>query len=633
MIKQKLGSVGSLVAVLALLLAVNVAASICLRSFNADLTEEKLYTLSDGTKAILDKLDDKIKMKFFYSKKAAAEIPFLNQYADRVIELLRQYQASSGGKITVELLEPRPDTEEEEWAINYGLRSVSRFGAEDIYIGLVIVNEVGDEESIPFLSPDPEKERFLEYDITRLITSISGSDKKTIGIMSGLNILGAEPNPMPHMGGAPEDEPWAFVSEIKKQYNVKKIETTAKKIEGVDLLMVVHPKNLSDETQYAIDQYVLSGGRAIVLVDPLSVEEQQESPIRDFNAQFQATYDSDLPKLFKAWGVEMPKGKVTADLDLPTQLRMGSQVVRHPTYISLGKEQCNQDEIASADLESLIVANAGHINILEGEDYKGLVRTPLIQTSSRAGEVDAMMVKMGMDPDSMARDLKETGKPLNLAVKISGKFKTAFPGGKPAGKDETEASGEEASKGLAESSVETAVIVVSDVDMLSDHLSVRKQNLFGQTLIMVVNDNLSFMTNSAEVLMGGYELASLRTRGKSSRPFTLVDQMEKEADAEWKDIEQKLVEKEKQTREQLNELERGKDSEERAVLSKSQIEKIQEYRKALADSKKKVREVSLQKRQAIESLGTKVKMINILAMPALVVAASFLPVVWRSRTS
>lgn len=629
MLKQKLGSVAPLAAVLALLLAVNVAASICLRSLNFDLTEEKLFTLSDGTKSILGKLDDKLKMKFFYSKKAAAEIPPLKQYADRVIQLLRQYEASSGGKITVELLEPRPDTEVEEWAINYGLRSVSRFGAEDIYFGLVLLDEVGSEESMPFLSPD--RESFLEYDITRLITSMSSSDKKTIGIMSGLNIMGSDnPDPMAHMRGGPVEEPWAFVSEIKKQYDVKKIETTAKKIDDVDLLMVVHPKNLSEETQYAIDQYVLAGGRAIILVDPLSVQEQQDFPIQDFNAQFQATFDSDLPSLFKAWGVEMPKGKVVADLDLPTQLRMGNQVVRHPTYISLGKEQCNQEEIASADLESLIVAHAGHIKILSGSEDDGLSRTPLIQTSARAGEVDAMMVKMGMDPAGIGRDLKESGEPLNLAVKISGKFKSAFPGGKPGAKEEEAAA---SSEHLLESAAETTVIVLSDVDMLSDQLSVRKQNLFGQTLIMVINDNLSFMTNAAETMMGGFELASLRTRGKSNRPFTLVDQMERDADAKWKDIEQGLVEKEKQTRERLNELERGKDQEERAVLSKSQMEEIQKFRKELAESKKKIREVSLQRRQAIEALGTRVKIINIALMPALVIVASFLPLIWRSKAA
>jgi ABC-type uncharacterized transport system involved in gliding motility auxiliary subunit len=636
--KQKFGPVSSLVAALVLLLAINVVASIGLRDIKADLTEENLYTLAEGSKKILDKVEDDIKLRFFYSKKAASGIPSIKQYADRVIELLKQYEAAGGDRITLEQLEPRPDTEIEEWALKYGLQPASRVEGEGLYFGLAAVSEIGEEEVIPFLSL--QRESFLEYDITRMIAAVGGSAKKTIGILSSLEVAGNMDDPMVRFGRKPPAAPWALVSELKKQYEVVQVDVASKAIdESLDLLMVIHPKGLADGTQYAIDQYILGGGRAVIMVDPFSFYEQTNFANPDPNARFQASFDSDLPKLFKAWGIEMIPGKVAADLDLGTQVRMGREVVKHPTFVTVGAEQHNQEEIVSADMESLLFAHAGVLREIAGEQDGDLTRTRLVQTGPRSGEIEAMVLKFGADPTQLRRELKAGDGALTLAMKLSGKFTTAFPDGKPAApKPENGAAdpadesqdGDAPENHLAASAKETTVVVIADVDMVSDDFSVRKQGFFGQTLVMLINDNLTFLGNVAEVLMGGQELATLRTRGKSDRPFTLVNRIERDADERWKGVEEELLQKEQDTNNRLRELERGKDEENRAVLSKSQLEEIRKFRSELAANKKKLREVRRNLRQDIENLGFRIKFINIVLMPVLVLLAGFVPVFWRS---
>ncbi len=628
------GPVIALVALLVLLLAVNLVASVGTHGVQWDLTEEKLYTLADGSRTLLDELDGPVRLKLFYSRTAAADIPRLRQYAERVVQLLRQYQANSGGKVTLELFEPRPDTEVEEWALQYGLQPIGapgQFGGEELYLGLVAVNELGTEEVLPFLSP--QREEFLEYDITRAIAGVRQGERKTIGVLSPLDVTGEGANPMAAFGGPQGGQPWALVSELRQQYEVRSVAVDATTIDSaLDLLLVIHPRDLPDATRYALDQYLLAGGRLAVFVDPLNLYEQQNFPSDDFNARFQARFDSDLPDLFKAWGVELVPGKIAADLDLGTQVRAGQRVVQHPAFISLGREQCNQEEIAAAGLESLLVAHAGVLHELpKGEAPDGLTRSVLFHTGPRAGEIDAMMLKFGTDPDQLRRDVKPGDAPLTLAMKISGTFPSAFPDGKPAAGEGAEPTAD--APHLTESAKTSTVMVVADADLLTDDLSVRRQNLLGQTLLMLLNDNLAFLGNTAEVLAGGQALAGLRTRGKSERPFTLVDRLEHEADEKWRGVEADLLAKQQETSRRLQALEQGKDEQSRALLSPSQVEEIQNFRQELAANKKKLREVRRNLRQDIENLGLRLKLLNIALVPALVLLAGFGPLLWRQFRS
>ncbi|HSH70639.1 MAG TPA: Gldg family protein, partial [Deferrisomatales bacterium] len=506
-----------------------------------------------------------------------------------------------------------------------------QFGGEELYLGLVAVNELGSEQVLPFLSP--QREEFLEYDITRAIAGVRQGVRKVIGVLSPLDVTGEDANPMAAMSGMPQGQPWALVSELRQQYDVRNVAVDASEIDpALDLLLVIHPRDLGDATRYALDQYLLAGGRLAVFVDPLNLYEQQNFPSADFQARFQARFDSDLPDLLKAWGVELVPGKIAADLDLGTQVRAGQRVILHPAFITLGPEQCNQDEIASAGLESLLVAHAGILREVEDKTPEGLTHTVLLHTGPRAGTVDAMQLKFGTDPDQLRRDVKPGDAPLTLAMKISGSFTSAFPNGAPAGK-EGDAQAAPAKSHLAQSAKDSTVLVVADADLLTDDFSVRRQNLLGQTLLMMLNDNLAFAGNSAEVLAGGQALASLRTRGKSARPFTLVDQLEREADEKWRGVEADLLAKQQETSRRLQALEQGKDEQNRALLSPSQVEEIQNFREELVANKKKLREVRRNLRQDIENLGWRLKLLNIALVPALVLLAGFGPLLWRQLRS
>lgn len=628
MINKRLGPAATLGVLLILLLTVNLVGSASTHGVQWDLTEEKLYTLADSSQALLATLEGPVKLKFFYSSTAGADIPRLRLYADRVLQLLRQYQAGGDGKVALEIYEPRPDTAVEEWAVQYGLQAISasgQIGGEDLYLGLVVVNELGSDEVLPFLSP--QREEFLEYDITRAIAGVSQATRPVIGVLSSLDVTGEGTDPMAALRGMPQGQPWALIAELRQQYEVRKVALDTQAIDPeLDLLLVIHPRDLAPETRYALDQYLLRGGRLAIFVDPLNLYEQQTFPSDDFNARFQARFDSDLPDLLKAWGVELVPGKIAADLDLGTQVRAGRTVVQHPAFISLGKDQCNQEEIASAGLESLLVAHAGVLRTVEAGVPEGLTHSVLLTTGPRAGEVDAMMLKFGTDPEQLRRDVKPGPAPLNLAIKISGTFASAFPDGAPQTEGATPAgNGTHRSR----SEKDSTVVVVADADVLTDDLSVRRQNLLGQTLVMLMNDNLAFVGNTAEVLAGGQALAGLRTRGKSERPFTLVDRLEQQADEKWRGVEADLLAKQQETNRRLQELERGKDEQSRALLSPSQVEEIQNFREELAANKKKLREVRRNLRQEIENLGWRLKLLNIVLMPALVLLAGFGPLVWR----
>lgn len=628
--KRNLGVVVGLVTALVLLLGINLIASIGMRNVKLDLTEEKLYTLSPGSKQLIDKVKDQVRLKLFYSKTAANAAPGIKQYADRVIELLRQYANISKGKITLEILDPRPDTDIEEAAVKYGLKAAPLANRENFYFGLVIENEVGDQQSIPFL--DVNRENFLEYDITRLISAVSTPKKKVIGIMSALPMMGGYGgDPMARLSGRPPGEAWVFVEELKNSYEVKEIAMTAKEIDStIDLLMVVHPKAITPATEYAIDQYLMRGGRAVVMVDPLSFVDQANFSSPNPQDRFQANFDSNLPTLLPSWGLELVPAKVAGDLNLATKVSFGQRPGDYPNALSLTQKNLSQKEIISANLENVFMVNAGILKKQEGARYE---LTPLAETTTGGGEIDAFMLKFGGDADSLRKEFKPSNQKLGLIWKLTGKLVTAFPAGKPASTTPPDPKNPEPEKPmehLAEAKEPTSIVIFSDVDMLSDPISVDKRPFLGQTIARLINDNLSIVNNAVENLLGAQELIGLRARGKSIRPFTRVDELEKQAQAHWADEEKSLNTKLEETQRKLRELQSGKAEGQRTVLNASQMAQIETFKADQLQAKKRLTEVRRNLRQDIEKLGVRLKFINIALVPIIVFLLSFLPVAWRS---
>jgi ABC-type uncharacterized transport system involved in gliding motility auxiliary subunit len=563
----------------------------------------------------------------------ANSIPAAKQYADRVVELLYQYRDASD-KVSLEILEPRPDTEIEQAAIKYGIQGMQlNIGPEPFYFGLAIENEIGESQAISFL--DINREGFLEYDISQLIAAVSNPQKKVIGIMSALPVSGGYgSDPMARFSGRPPAEPWLFIQELRRSYDVKDVELTATSIDpAINLLIVIHPKGIKPETEYAIDQFLLRGGRAIVMVDPMSHMDQRAFASPNPQDRFQASFDSNLPTLLPAWGIEMVANKIAGDLNIATRMQTPQGPAEYPDILDLRETNMNQNDITSGNLERMILADAGILKKAENAKYE---MVPLLETTNAAAELDAFLIKFGADPNSLRKEFKPGTTKLTLAWKVTGAFDTAFPAGKPAPSAPPDPNnptppsegGPVEHKAKAENP--TSVIVISDSDMAADDFSVRKQQILGQVLAMALNDNLNFMNNAVENQLGATQLINLRTRGRSTRPFTRVDELEQAAQAKWKAEEDRLNASLEETRQKLQSLQAGQGEGGRAVLTASQVQEIENFRAQELETKRRLIEVRRNLRQDIEALGTRLKLINIALVPGLIFLLSFLPVAWRS---
>jgi ABC-type uncharacterized transport system involved in gliding motility auxiliary subunit len=610
-----------------LLLGANLIAATLLGGIKIDMTEENLYTLSKGSKDLLAKLEDSVKIKLFESKRVVNLDPRLKQYSARVNELLKQYVAASDGKITLEILEPRPDDPTEEEAVRYGIQAVSIGANELLYFGLVLENETGDVEVMPFLHFN--REQFIEYDISRLLSAVGTPEKRVVGVLSPLNVMGGYANPMDQFSERPSQPSWVFIQELQSNHDVRTVEMDATSIPSdVDLLLVIHPKEISPLTEYALDQYLLGGGRLVVMIDPLCQYEQTSSPTANPTDQFSRNYDSTLPTLLPAWGIAVDTSKVVGDINLalsvPTQT---GQRVKFPPYVQLGEKNLNSEEIVSSDLESVLLLYAARLAKTPSAPYE---LTPLMETTESAGELDGFMLKISRDPEQVQKDLIPGSEKLTLAYKISGKFKSAFPGGRPAGDDgETPAS--PMSGHVGEASEESTIIVFGDVDFAWDDTTVRKQQLLGMTFVEPFNDNLKLLQNAVENLLGSSELIGLRTRGKASRPFERVLAIERAAQERWKAREEALNAEVQDINSRLMQLEGGREGGQQAgILTADQKKLVEEYRENLAQTKRDLREVRRNLRVDIEKLGARLKSINIILWPLTILLLSFLPVVWRA---
>lgn len=602
----------ALVVIAVLFVAVLLLVNVLFRGARMDLTQNHLYTLSDGTRNILKSIDEPINLYLFYSDKGTQDLPQLRTYFTRVREMLEEMSARAGGKIRLEVIDPLPFSEDEDRAAGFGLQSVPVSAAGDkVFFGLAGTNSTNGQASIPFLQPD--KEAFLEYDVAKLIHELETPKKPVVGLLSGLPIAaGFDPQTRQMR------QPWAVDQQWTQLFEMRPVETASlKEIDkDISVLVVVHPKQLSDDAQYAIDQFVLRGGHLLVFVDPSAELDDSGADPNNPMAAMMADKSSDLPKLFKAWGIEYDPKKVVLDRAraLPISLAEGQAPVRHPGILGLTDADLNRDEVATANLDTINVSSAGYFGL--AKDAKDVKLIPLIQTTSEAMSVPSERLRMLADPGSLMGGYQASGEPFVIAGRLSGKFKTAFP----------ERTGDGA---LKESKDEGQVVLVADTDILSDRLWVQVRPFFGQQIMNAFANNGDFAVNALDTLAGSSDLISIRGRATSQRPFTTVDALKRNADERFRAKEQELQRELSDTERKLTELQSAKSKDQAQILSPEQKTELDNFLKRKLEIRKELRQVRRQLDAEIESLGTRLKIVNIVLIPLLVTLAALAFAWWR----
>ena len=597
---------------LVMVLAILVAANVILHQFRlrADLTSEKLYTLSDGTRHVLQKLDSDVTLMFFFNT-SSPEVPVpLKAFAQQVEDLLKEYASASQGRVHIEKYDPKPDSDAEDLAQRYGLEGQMLPPAgPTLFIGLVARS--GDRQAtLPMI--DPRTGELLEYNITRLVHRVTTTHKPVVGVMSSLPVLGTPTSPtMPPSHRRKAQPAWAAFRDLPQDYTVRPIPTSTETIDAdVDTLVVVHPKGLEDKTLFAIDQFVLRGGRLLAFVDPFCVADEDSTQDMNPYGGMGASRSSSLDKLFTAWGVHYEPGKVVADIEAATQVReRNNSVQQSPYYLSLRKPNLAKGDVLTTPVNSLMMVMAGAFT---GEPATGLKTIPLVTSSGKSALCDTMM--LNYDPDSYRRQFRNNSKSYTLAVRLEGTFKTAFPEGMPgeAGTNTASASF------LKESKTGGHVILVADVDMLYNPFCVQELNLFGYQGFQPFNDNINLLANMVEQLGGSADLIGVRCRGTLNRPFTRVLALQAEAQSRWMEQEQELEGKLQASQQRIEELQRQKDDKQRFILSPEQNRELEGIRGEVLKYKQELKQVRRNLREDIETLGMDVKVINIFAVPGLV---------------
>ncbi|OQX28360.1 MAG: hypothetical protein BWK80_00510 [Desulfobacteraceae bacterium IS3] len=620
---KPLFSAGGLVLVLFILVLVNLIFSRV--NLRWDSTQDKLYSLSEGTEKILSDLKQDVTIKVFYTKDNVNTPAPIKIYSQRVLDFLREYENYSKGKVTLEIYNTRSDSDEEDWAAKYGIQGIQLPTGEKIYLGLVAV-AADQEETIPMM--DPSREEHLEYDMTRIISRVQSAEKRKIGIISGLPVFGQPPMAFNIQQQTQGSEPWMFVTELKKTYDVEEIAATVENIdENIDLLMIVYPKNLSETLQYAVDQYVLKGGKTMVFADPFCVSDSSQDPSKA----------ASLDKLFTAWGVKMETGKMLVDFDNPTRVRnQQNQIEDSPLWVSMGEDAFNTKDITTAKLEGMLFPVIGVIEQIPESKFE---YESLLKSSSNSSLADTMQIRFGSD--MLRRNFKSDNHKYDLAVRIQGTFKTAFPEGKPKDKPPEQDKAEKDKKEepekpaahIAEGVKKSVIIIVADADFLFDGYYMSRQSFLGIDMSRMFNDNLNFVLNTAEMFTGTEELISIRSRGKFERPFTKVAELEKKAQAKWLSREQELVGKAEETNRKLREFDQKKDKSQRFVMSEEQEAEIQRFQEEKRRVSKELKEVRRNLRADIEALGTRIKIFNIFMMPLLVSIAGIAYGIYRRKRS
>ena len=599
-----------LIALFLLLVAVNFLVSRV--PARLDLTQGNLYTLSPGTKKVLRGLQAPVKVKLYVSQGEAVPVQ-LRGFAQRVEDLVREFKSVAGSNLVVERYNPRPDSEEEDAAQLDGIEPQQLFSGEQFYPG-VAVNQLDRKQSIPAISP--QRERLLEYDLVRAIARVGATERPKIGLMAGLPVLGERFNPFTRQSS----EPWVLANELKREFEVKEVPLTAKEIDkDLNVLLLIHPRDVPPSTEYALDQFVMRGGKLIAFVDPYAYFDQ--GPTMPGMPPMPSS--STLPTLFKAWGLNMEPGKVIADVVFGS----GGGARYTPTVLSLNRTAFSRDDIVTGQIETLLYAFGGAFELKLPENLKA---TELVKSSPNSMLVDAMnATKSG---DEATRAFKPSGNAMALALRLTGKFKTAFPEGLKEDEKKPAAQGTPALR----ESPENSVIVVADVDMLADGAAVDVQDVFGRKIVVPSNGNLAFALGMVEQFAAGDELISLRSRAASFRPLTVVRELEAEAQKEYFGRIQALEEEKQKTQARLQELQKAQGAgaaKGAQILSAEQQAELERFKKTYIETNLALKELRKNLRQDAEALVFWTKVANIAFMPLLVALLGLLIAFLRKRAA
>lgn len=579
-----------------------------------DLTQEKAYTLSKGTRAILKELDSPVTVRFYCTQpdSATRETLVLRRHAREVEDLLQEFRQAAGGKLKIEKYDPTPDSDAEDSARLDGIQGQLLSNGEPFYLGLT-VSRLDQKEEIPFLSPARERE--LEYDIARAIARVANPTRPVIGLMSALPIWGTPSNPMMSRMGQHGSEPWTLVTELQRDFTVKRVEMDAEEIpSNISVMVVIHPEGITDKTQFALDQFVLRGGKLIAFLDPFSVVGSQgQTPMNGGGTGSHSTLD----KLLKAWGLSFDTGKVVADVNFSMRLQgRNGQPVNQPAWLSITPEGMNRNDVTMAEMDNIWLPMAGAFT---GTPADGLTETPLLKSTKDSQLVEGFLANLS--GEAVLKDFKPSDKEQVLALRLQGKFKTAFPEGKPSdksAKDETNAPPAQTDF-LKESKDVNAVILVGDSDLLYDDFTLRKMNSPFGRLAIPMNANLTFAQNCVEQMAGDQNLIEVRSRATLNRPFEVVKQMEAEANQRFQGEVDRLQKKAQETQQRLNQLQAQKtDGNQRFILSPEQEQELAKLRKEEAETQKNLRQVQKDLKKEIVRMENTIKWANVLTMPVLV---------------
>jgi ABC-type uncharacterized transport system involved in gliding motility auxiliary subunit len=604
-LSRRLYALAALVLVAIIFLTLNIAADASFTTARLDLTQNGVYTLAKGTRNIIAKLDEPVRLRFFYSKKTASAYAQINSYAGRVRDLLREYAALSHGKIILQEVDPEPYTPEEDEATAEGLSGAPTDSGDIVYFGLVGTNTIDGKEAIPFFSQD--REAYLEYDITSLIYRLSTTKKPKLGIITSLPLDGGAGGMAAMMGGG-GGQPMAIYQELNQSYATAMLDPNFTSIPAdVDVLLIVHPPALNQAQSYAIDQFVLGGGRALVFVDPYSELSQA-------GGQGSGPVSSDLPQLFRAWGVFYDPNKILADRQLAQRVQVGdprNPVASYPIWLHLGATSFDTQDQVTANLQTLNLASTGALSQAKGATT---TLTPLVTSSNQAALLDAAQVRFNPRPQDLMAAIEPTGHPFVIAARISGPTKTAYPNGA--------AMAPGAAPQLKESKGAINVVVMADSDIFDDRFWVHVEDLYGKKLATPFADNAAFVLNAVENLTGSSDLISLRTRATNDRPFVVVKNLQQQAQAQFQQEADALQQRMTDTQSRLHALEQGGSTNGKPTASTSltpdQQAEIERFKHDLIDTRAQLRDVQHNLRKDIDFLGSVLAFINIALVPILV---------------
>ena len=562
-----------------------------------DLTGNNLYTLSDGSREILESIDEPVNLYFFFSEKSSEDLTSLRVYATRVREMLEEYELAANVKINLSVVDPEPFSEAEDQAAEFGLQGIPVSTAgEELYFGLAATNALDDQEVIPFFQPD--KEEFLEYEISKLIQSLSVVEKPVVGVLSSLEVQGNM-----NMQTYQMTPPWMVVDQLRQLFTVQTINPEGTIPAEIDILLLIHPKQLSEAMLFSIDQFVMGGGRLLAFIDPLAETDRpvQANPMMPAPPSIQV---STLNQLTEAWGVTMRSDVILGDSQ--TALAVGGvdgTPVRHLAILGMEGDNFSRDDIVTSSLESINLSTAGILDVAEDASVQV---EPLISSSTFAMPMEALQFQFLSDPNDLKQGFKPTGESYLVAARLSGSAPSAYP------------EGLEESEGIVLTETDNLnVILVADTDILSDRMWVQVQEFFGQRIASPWANNGDMVINALDNLSGGASLISIRSRGRFSRPFDVVQDLRREAEASYLEKANDLQARLTETEQKLSDLQSSQSENNLLVLTPEQEEALVQFQQEKVEIRRQLREVRHQLDSDIEVLGSTLKFLNIALIPIL----------------